>query len=71
MPYSIKGFLISEDMVQILLMLKIPVLFIQDFKVENLFCGVPSGSEPSLLFSNYLIGLGFKPIQNDFQHDFE
>ena len=58
-------------MVQILLMLEIPVLFIQDFKVEDLFCGAPSGSEPSLFFSNYLIGLGFKPIQDDFQHDFE
>ena len=43
MPYSIKGFFkISIDMVQILLMLEI--LFIQNFKVEDLFCGVPSGS---------------------------
>ena len=67
MLYCINGFLISVDMVQILLMLRI--LFIQDFKVENLFCGAPSGSEPSLLISNYHIGLGFKPIQDDFQHD--
>ena len=58
-------------MVQILLMLKIQVLFIQDFEFEDMFCGAPSGSEPSLLFSNYPIGLGFKPIQDDFQHDFE
>ena len=58
-------------MVQILLMLEIPVPLIQDFKVEDLFCGAPSGSEPSLFFRNYLIGLGFKPIQDDFQHDFE
>ena len=36
-------FKISEDMVQILLMLEI--LFIQDFKGEYLFCGAPSGSE--------------------------
>ena len=72
MPYSIKGFFkISEDMVRILLMLEIPVLFIQDFKDEDLFCGAPSGSDPSLFFSNYLIGLRFKPIQDDFQHDFE
>ena len=64
-------FKISEDMVRILLMLEIPVLLMQDFKVEDLFCGAPSGSEPSLFFSNCLIGLRFKPIQYDFQHDFE
>ena len=62
-------FKISEDMVQILLMLEI--LYIQDFKVEDLFCCALSGSEPSLFFSNYLFGLGFKPIQDDFQQDFE
>ena len=64
-------FKISEGMVQILLMLEIPVLFRQDFNVEDLFCGAPSGSEPSLFFSNYLIGLRFKPVQDNFQHDFE
>ena len=53
-------------MVQILLMLE--VLFTQDSKV--LFCGASSGSEPSLFFSNYFFSLGFKPIQDDFQHDF-
>ena len=56
MPYAVKGFFeISEDMVQILLMLK--VLFTQNFKVEDLFRGAPSGSEPSLFFSNHLFGL--------------
>ena len=39
-------------------------------KVEDLFCGASSGSEPSLFFSNYFFSLGFKPIQDDFQHDF-
>ena len=69
MPYSVKGFFeIDEGMVQILLMLK--VLFTQDSKVEDLFCGASSGSEPSLFFSNYFFSLGFKPIQDDFQHDF-
>ena len=69
MPYSVKGFFeISEDMVQILLMLE--VLFTQDSKVEDLFCGASSGSEPSLFFSNNFFSLGFKPIQDDFQHDF-
>ena len=65
MPYSVKGFFeIKEDMVQILLMLE--VLFTQDSKVEDLFCGASSGSEPRLFFSNYFFSLGFKPIQDDF-----
>ena len=69
MPYSVKGFFeINEDMVQILLMLE--VLFTQDSKVEDLFCAASSGSEPSLSFSNYFFSLGFKPIQDYFQHDF-
>ena len=39
MPYSVKGFFeINENMVQILLMLE--VLFTQDYKVEDLFCGI-------------------------------
>ena len=53
-------FEINEDVEQILLMLE--VRFTQDSKVEDLFCGASSGSEPSLLFSNYLFSLGFKPI---------
>ena len=70
MSYSVKVFFfkINDDMVQILLMLE--VLFTQDSKVKNLFCGASSGSEPSLFFSNYLFSLGLKPFQNDCQHDF-
>ena len=65
MPYSVKGFFeINEDMVQILLMLE--VLFTQDSKVEDLFCGASSGSEPSLFLSNYFFSLGFQPVQDDF-----
>ena len=60
-------FEINEDMVQILLVLE--VLFTQDSEVEDLFCGASSGSEPSLFFSNYFFSLGFKPIQDNFQHD--
>ena len=55
-------------MVQILLMLE--VLFTQDSEVEDLFSGASSGSESSLSFKNYFLSLGFKPIQDDFQHDF-
>ena len=51
-------------------MLMLEVLFTQDSKVEALFCGAPLGSRPSLSFNNYLFSLGFKPIQDDFQHDF-
>ena len=69
MPYSVKGFFeINEDMVQILLMLE--VLFTQDSKAEDLFCGASSGSEPKLFFSNYFFSLGFKPVQDDFRYDF-
>ena len=69
MPYSVQGFFLkNEDMVQILLMLE--VLFTQDSKVEDLLCGASSGSESSLFFSNYFFSLGFKPFQDDFQHDF-
>ena len=64
MPYSVKGFFeINEDMVQILLMLQ--VLFRQDSKVEDLFCGASSASEANLFFSNYFFSLGFKPIQDE------
>ena len=61
-------FLINKDIVQI--SLKLEVLFTQNFKVKDLFCGASSGSKPSLFFSNYFFRLGFKPIQDDFQHDF-
>ena len=69
MPYSVKGFLeINEDMIQI--HLKLGVLFTQDSKAEDLFCGASSGFEPSLFFSNYFFSLEFKPTQDDFQHGF-
>ena len=56
-------------MVQILIMLE--ALFTQDSKVEDLFCGASSSSEPSLFFSNSFFRLGFKPVQDDFQDDFQ
>ena len=69
MPYSVKGFFeIDEDMVQILLVME--VLFTQDSEVEDLFCGASSSSAPSLFFSNHFFSLGFKSIQDNFQHDF-
>ena len=46
------------------------VLFTQDSKVEDLFCHAPSSCEPRLFTSNCLFSLEFKPIQDDFQHDF-
>ena len=69
MPFSVKGFFeIREDRVQILLMSK--VLFTQECKVDDLFCDASSSSDPSLFFSNYFFSMGFKPIQDDIQHDF-
>ena len=69
MQNSVKDFFeINEEVVQILLMLE--VLFTQDSKVEDLFCGVSSSFEPSLFFTNYFFSLGLEHIQDDFQHDF-
>ena len=69
MPYPVEGFLeINEDMVQILLMLG--VLFTQNSVFEDLFHVASSGSDSGLFFSNYFFGLRFKPITDDFQHDF-
>ena len=51
-------FLNHEDIVQILLMLK--VLVKPDSEVDDMFCGAPSGSEPSLFFGDYLFSLWFK-----------
>ena len=67
--YPVERFFeINEDMEQIFLMLE--VLFTQDFEVEDLFRGASSSSEPSLFFSNDLFGLGLKPVEDNFQHDF-
>ena len=53
MPYSVKGFFeINEDMVQILLMLE--VLFTQNSKVEDLFCGASSILKFIFLFQKIL-----------------
>ena len=46
------------------------ILFTQDPKVDYLFCGASFRSEPSLFFSNYLSGMGFKPVPDEFQHNF-
>ena len=46
------------------------VLYTQDSKFKDLFCGASSGSKPNLFFSSYFFRLGFKPVEDDFQHDF-
>ena len=69
MSFSIKGlFEINGDIVQVLPVWKF--LFTQNSKVEDIFCGASSGSELSCSFSNNFFSLRFKPIQDDFQHDF-
>ena len=51
--YPVKGFFeIIDDMVKISLMLQ--VIFTQDSKIEDLYCGVSSGFELSQFFSDYL-----------------
>ena len=45
-------------------------LFTQNSKIDDLSCGAPFGSEPGLFFSNYVSCMGFKPVQDDFQHNF-
>ena len=65
MPYPVNGFLeIYEDMVQILLMLKI--LFNQYSKVENMFCGTSSDSEPSCCSAFISAALGFSQFKMTF-----
>ena len=61
-------FKISEDMVQVLLMDE--VLSTHYSKIEDLFCGAPSRSEPSLFSCNYFFSIGLKSVQDDFQHGF-
>ena len=39
-------------------------------KIDDLSCGDPFDSEPGLFFSKYVSGMGFKPVQDDFQHNF-
>ena len=53
-------------MVQILLLLE--VLFTQN-NLRSKICPLVL-PEPSLFFSRYLSDMGFKPVQDDFQHNF-
>lgn len=64
MQNSVKGFFeINENMIEILLIWE--VLF------THYICSVVHlPSEPSLFFSKYLFGLGFKLVEDDFQHNF-
>ena len=46
--------------------LMLGILFTQDFNVEDLLCGALSGSKSSLVFSNYLFGLGLSLFEMNF-----
>ena len=46
------------------------ILFTQDSKDEDLCCGASSRSEPNRFISNYLSGMGFEPVQDEFLHSF-
>ena len=58
----------NEDILQILLMWV--VLFTQYYKFKDLVCDALCRSDPRLFISDYLFGLGFKPVQEDLQLDF-
>ena len=70
MPYSIKCFMeIYEDLLQILLMLK--VLFIHCSEVHVKICFEVLVTALKATCSLAIIpSPGFKPVQDDFQHDF-
>ena len=69
MPYTVICiFEIYEDMVQILLLLK--VLFTIDYEVEDIFNGASPGSKPSLFFSINHFSLRFESLHDYTQHDF-
>ena len=54
MPNPVEGLLgISEDMVEVLLVLEIFIT--EDSQVEDLLCGAPSCSEACLFFSDDLL----------------
>ena len=57
-------FEIYEDMVQILLMLK--VLFKHDSEVKDLFCGASLGSEPRLFLNKISLTLGLSLFKMTF-----
>ena len=44
------------------------ILFMQDFKIENLCCGALSSYAPRVFFSCYFFRLGFKNVEDVFQH---
>ena len=68
MPYSIKGFFeINKDILQILLTSEVLLHRILRLKTSSVFF-LPAFT--SLFFSNDSFGLGSKPVQDDFQHDF-
>ena len=64
-----KGLLeVYEDMVEVLLVLKI--FLTKDSEVEDLLSGAPCCSETCLFFSNDLLNLWLQSVQCDLQRDF-
>ncbi|MEW8542882.1 MAG: hypothetical protein AB2693_05055 [Candidatus Thiodiazotropha sp.] len=51
-------------------MQKLEIFFTEAVKVVDLFHGAPYAFPPSLLLSNYHLCFGFKPVEEDFQHNF-
>ena len=71
MQNSVEGLLnVYEDMVEVLLVLKIVLTEDLRLKVEDLLCGAPSWSEACLFFSNDLLRLWLESVRYGLQHDF-
>ena len=73
MSYPVERFIqLCEDMVLILLILKIPIT--QDSDVEDSLCDASPGSEPNMFFSNNLFSSalqsGIEPVKDYFHHHF-
>ena len=69
MPNPVKGLHeVYEDMVQVLLVLKI--FLTKDSQVEDLLFGAPSFSETCLFFSNDLLCMRLQSVQYDLHHAF-
>ena len=63
MPCSVKNVKSMKTRYRFLML---GILFTQDFNVEDLFCGALFGSKSSLVFSNYLFGLGTSLFEMNF-----
>ena len=63
-------FEVSEDMVEVLLVLVLEIFLTENAYFEDLLCDAPICSEASLFFSDDLLRLWLQSVQYDLQYDF-